>query len=186
MLKGDKCLSPKCPLERRHAPQGRRPRPRRVSEYGYRLKEKQKVRHIYGVQERQLRGHFAKAERRSGLAGENLLKILELRFDNVIYRLGFADSRRQARQLVRHGHFLINGRKVDIPSYSVKPGDVITWKEKSKALVPYNKAVQGVKSVPTWLSLDPETLTGRILTEPSRNDIDLTIEEQLIVEYYSR
>jgi len=188
MLKGEKCLTPKCPLERRHVPPGEHHRPRKLSEYGIRLKEKQKARRIYGVLERQFRRHFAEAGRRPGSTGENLLKILETRLDNAVYRLGFADSRSQARQLVRHGHFTVNGHKVNIPSYLVKPGDAIAWREKSKQLVHYEKAAQevGSRSTPSWLSLDPETLIGRVLTEPSRNEIDSIIDEHLIVEYYSR
>jgi small subunit ribosomal protein S4 len=187
MLKGDKCLTPKCPLERRHVPPGEHRRTRKISEYGLRLKEKQKVRHIYGIMERHLRRYFAEAERRPGIAGENLLQMLERRFDNVIYRLGFADSRRQARQLIRHGHFTINGHKVNIPSYLVNPGDAIAWRERSKQLVSYKKAQEsGAGMIPSWLSLDKNTLAASVLTMPSRSDIDLTIEERLIVEYYSR
>ncbi len=189
MLKGERCLTPKCPLERRHAPPGEQHRhPRRSSEYGIRLKEKQKARRIYGVLERQFRRHFAEAGRRPGPTGENLLKILEMRLDSAVYRLGFADSRSQARQLVRHGHLTVNGRKVNIPSYLVKPGDAIAWREKSKQLVHYDKVAQevGSRSIPSWMSLDPETLIGRVLTEPSRNEIESIIDEHLIVEYYSR
>jgi small subunit ribosomal protein S4 len=188
MLKGERCLTPKCPLERRHVPPGEHHRPRKLSEYGIRLREKQKARRIYGVLERQFRRHFAEAGRRPGSTGENLLKILEMRLDNAVYRLGFADSRNQARQLVRHGHFTVNGRKVNIPSYLVKPGDAIAWREKSKQLMHYEKAAQevGSRSVPSWMSLDPETLIGRVLTEPSRDEIDSIIDEHLIVEYYSR
>jgi small subunit ribosomal protein S4 len=189
MLKGERCSSPKCPLERRHAPPGEQHRrPRKLSEYGIRLKEKQKARHIYGVLERQFRRHYAEAARRSGSTGENLLKILEMRLDNVAYRLGFADSRCQARQVVRHGHLTVTGHKVNIPSYLVKPGDTIAWREKSKQLVHYHKVAQevGSRSIPSWLSLEPETLIGRVLTEPSRNEIDSIIDEHLVVEYYSR
>ena len=188
MLKGQRCLSPKCAVERRHVPPGEHHRPRKLSEYGIRLKEKQKARHIYGVLERQFRHHFAEAERRPGSTGENLLKVLEMRLDNVAYRLGFADSRSQARQLVRHGHLTINGHKVDVPSYLVKPGDTIAWRESSKRLVHYGEVATGVagRSIPSWLSLDPETLIGRVLTEPNRNEIDEVINEHFIVEYYSR
>ncbi len=190
MLKGERCLTPKCPLERRHGPPGhsQRSRSAKLSEYGIRLMEKQKVKYIYGILERQLRRYFKEAERQPGLTGENLLKILEKRLDNVVYRLGFADSRRQARQLVRHGHFTVNGRKVDIPSYLVKPGDVIAWKKEKEKLFPFQKALQEIKSkqIPKWLSLDTETLNARVLAEPSRDDIDATINERLIVEYYSR
>jgi small subunit ribosomal protein S4 len=189
MLKGERCLTPKCPLERRHVPPGEQHRrPRKVSEYGIRLREKQKARRIYGVLERQFRRHFAEAGRRPGSTGENLLKILEMRLDNAVYRLGFADSRNQARQLVRHGHLTVNGRKVNIPSYLVKPGDAIAWREKSKQLAHYEKAAQevGSRSTPSWMSLDPETLIGRVLTEPNRDEIESIIDEHLIVEYYSR
>jgi small subunit ribosomal protein S4 len=189
MLKGQRCFTPKCPLERRHAPPGEQHRrPRKLSEYGIRLKEKQRARHIYGVLERQFRRHFADARRRPGSTGENLLKVLELRLDNAVYRLGFAESRCQARQLVRHGHFAVNGQKVNVPSYMVTPGDTIAWREKSKQLVQYDKVAQevGSRPVPSWLSLDAETLIGRVLTEPSRDEIDSIIDEHLIVEYYSR
>ncbi len=187
-LKGEKCYTPKCPEEKRHVPPGQHQRPRKLSEYGIRLKEKQKARHIYGVFERQFRRHFAKAKKQPGLSGENLLKILELRLDNVVYRLGFADSRKQARQLVRHGHFDVNGRKVNVPSYLVKRGDAITWKERSKKLVHYDKTARelGSRSVPPWLGLDTENIAGSVIAEPSRGDIDSIIDEHLIVEYYSR
>lgn len=188
MLKGERCSGPKCPLEKRYAPPGEHHRPRKMSEYGLRLKEKQKARRIYGVLERQFRRHFAEAKGRPGATGENLLKILEMRFDNVVYRLGFADSRRQARQLVRHGHFAINGHKVNVPSYLAKLGDAIIWMERAKQLLPYSKAAQqvGNRPVPGWLSLDPENLSARVLTEPAGGDIESTIEVHLIVEYYSR
>ncbi len=189
-LKGERCYTPKCPVEKRHTPPGvhTRQRPRKLSEYGIRLKGKQKARYIYGVLERQFRGHFAQAKKRPGPSGENLLKVLELRLDNVVYRLGFADSRKQARQVVRHGHFNVNGRKVNVPSYLVKSGDAIAWSERSKGLVPYDKAVQdlGSRSIPVWLSLDAEAVVGRVLSEPTRSDIDSTIDDHLIVEYYSR
>jgi small subunit ribosomal protein S4 len=159
-----------------------------VSEYGLRLQEKQKARHIYGIFEQQFRKYFLEAERRPGSAGENLLKMLEMRLDNVVYRLGFANSRPQARQLVRHGHITLNKRKVDIPSYQVKPGDIIAWKEESKKLPLYSEVAEEIesKTIPNWLSLDRETFSGQVLTTPSRNDIDVTIDERLIVEYYSR
>jgi small subunit ribosomal protein S4 len=159
-----------------------------MSEYGIRLKEKQKARNIYGILERQFKKHFAEAERIPGLVGENLLRILEMRLDNVVYRLGFADSRRQARQLVRHGHFTLNGHKTDIPSCLVKPGDVIAWMTTKQGLIPYQAALQdiGSKHIPGWLSVDDKSLTGKVLTLPSREDIGVTINERLIVEYYSR
>lgn len=191
MLKGDKCLTPKCPVERRHTPPGQHSSARRkvkVSEYSVQLKEKQKARFIYGVLERQFRKHFAEAERRPGLSGENLLQILEMRLDNVVYRLGFAESRRQARQLVQHGHITVNGHKTDIPSYQVKPGDRISWKEGSSKLVLYQTAAKNIesKSIPSWLSLDRETMSGRVLAVPSRSDIESIIDERLVVAFYSR
>ena len=193
MLKGERCLTPKCAVERRLNEAGNRNkrrgrRPKKMSEYGIRLMEKQKAKNIYGILERQLRIYFTKAERMPGLAGENLLRMLEMRLDNVIYRLGFADSLRQARQLVRHGHFTLNGRKTDIPSCIVKQGDVVAWKEGKAKLFPYQNAAQnvGTRPVPVWLSVDQKTLAGKVITQPSREDIDLTINERLIVEYYSR
>jgi len=161
---------------------------RKVSEYSLQLKEKQKARHIYGVLERQFRRHFAEAERRPGLSGENLLRILEMRLDNVVYRLSFAESRRQARQLVQHGHITINGRVTDIPSCHVKEGDVIAWKEGSRKTVPYQMAAQEIegKLIPSWLSLDSGNLSGQVLSAPSRSDIETAIDERLIVAFYSR
>jgi small subunit ribosomal protein S4 len=189
MIKGLRCTSRKCALERRSLPPGQqRPRRRKISDRGLQLREKQKVRRTYGVLERQFRRHFAEAERRSGITGENLLQILEMRLDNVAYRLGFADSRTQARQIVRHGHLTINGRKVDIPSCAVHVGDVIAWGEKSTRMEYYKMVAEQIpdKIVPDWLSLDREKLSGKVLAPPSRSDIDLRIDEKLIVEYYSR
>ena len=189
MLKGERCLTRKCALERRHLPPGQqRPRRRKISDRGLQLREKQKARDSYGVLERQFRRHFAEAERRPGITGENLLQILEMRLDNVVYRLGFADSRRQARQLVRHGHITLNGRKTDIPSCAVKPGDVVAWRERSTNTQYYGSLVERIrdKVVPQWLSLDAESLSGRVLAVPSRSDIDLRIDDKAIVEYYSR
>jgi small subunit ribosomal protein S4 len=189
MLKGDKCFTPKCPVEKRHTPPGQHTSSRRkVSEYSLQLREKQRARYIYGVLERQFRKHFAEAERLPGLSGENLLQILEMRLDNVAYRLGFADSRRQARQLVLHGHISVKGRVTDIPSYQVKVGNVISWKEGSTKLAPYQVAVKNIesKTIPSWLSLERDTLSGRVLAKPSRSDIEATIDERLIVAFYSR
>jgi small subunit ribosomal protein S4 len=190
MLKGERCSGPKCALERRQNPPGhrKRTRPRKMSEYGIRLIEKQKAKSIYGIMERQMRRHFAQAARDPGRTGERMLQILELRLDNVVYRAGFADSRPQARQLVRHGHFTLNGRKTDIPSCLVKPGDIIAWKASKEKLVPYQAAMQniGSKHIPGWLSVDNKTLVAKVLTEPSKEDIGATINERLIVEYYSR
>ena len=189
MLKGARCFTPKCSVVQRHSPPGQHGSARRkISEYSLLLKEKQKARHIYGVLERQFRRHFSEAERRPGLSGENLLQILETRLDNVVYRLGFADSRRQARQLVLHGHITLNGRLTNIPSCQVKPGDVIAWKEGSLKTVPYQLAVQEIESkvLPGWLSLDRGNLSGQVLSVPTREEIETTIDERLIVAFYSR
>jgi len=191
MLKGERCFSPKCAMEpnRRPYPPGmRQGRRRKPSEFGLQLREKQKVRHTYGVLEAQFRKHYAEAERRPGATGENLLQILEMRLDNVVYRLGFADSRRQARQLVRHGHIIVNGKKTNIPSYVVSPGDVIAVSERSRESEYFKTVAETLdtKSVPSWLSVNPENLSGRVLAAPARSDIDPSIREQLIVEYYSR
>jgi small subunit ribosomal protein S4 len=152
------------------------------------LKEKQKARYIYGVLERQFRRHFAEAGRRPGLSGENLLLILEMRLDNVVYRLGFAESRRQARQLVQHGHITIKGRVSNIPSCQVKLGDEIAWKEGSSKTVPYKMAAEDIESkvIPSWLSLDRNSLSGQVLSVPSRGEGEVAIDERLIVAFYSR
>jgi small subunit ribosomal protein S4 len=188
-LKGERCFGPKCAVERRPYPPGQHgQRRRKLSEYGAQLREKQKARAIYGILERQFRRHFEEAERRPGMTGQNLLQILETRLDNVVYRLGLADSRAQARQIVRHGHIVLNGRRTDIPSARVKPGDVISVHPNSRDSE-YFATVRdtiGRKSVPRWLQIDPETLTGRVLSMPSRDEIDVNINEALVVEYYSR
>ncbi len=189
MLKGDKCFTPKCPAEKRHTPPGQHTSSRRkVSEYSLQLKEKQRARSIYGVLEHQFKKHFTEAERLPGLSGENLLQILEMRLDNVAYRLGFADSRRQARQIVLHGHLTVKGHMTDIPSYQVKVGDVISWKASSNKLKLYEAVVKNIesKTIPGWLSLDRNTMSGRVLARPSRSDIESNIDERLIVAYYSR
>ena len=190
MLKGDRCMSPKCSVERRpNAPgvHGAK-RQRKLSDYGLQLREKQKARRIYGVLEKQFRKHYDEAQRRTGATGENLLQILELRLDNVVHRLGFADSRKQARQLVRHGHFVVNGRKTDIPSYITKAGDTIALKTESRNKEYFKVVAEviGKHDVPGWLNLDPRALSGRVVSVPGRSEIDTTLEEQLIVEYYSR
>ena len=192
-LKGERCLSPKCAVERKGTPPGAAPgkriqRRRKVSERGLQLHEKQKARHTYGVLERQFRRHFADAERMAGTAGENLLRILETRLDNVVYRLGFADSRKQARQFVRHGHIAVNGRKVDIPSCAVKPGEVISWMPSSTESELFAIVKEQVKSkgISSWLSLDMENMVGRVLRYPERDEIAPRFSEQVIVEYYSR
>ncbi len=193
-LKGERCFTPKCAVERRPTPPGAPPsasagrRRKKESEFSVQLKEKQKARAIYGVLERQFQKHFEQAERQPGVTGENLLRILELRLDNVIYRLGFADSRKQARQIVCHGHITLNGRRTDIPSAMVKPGDTVGVHELSRANE-YFKAVAETlsrKSAPRWLELDPATLTARVADRPLRQDIDISLNEALVVEYYSR
>lgn len=189
MLKGAKCFTPKCPVERRHTPPGQHGTARRrVSEYSLQLKEKQKARFIYGVLERQFRRYFAEAERRPGLSGENLLQILETRLDNVVYRLGLAESRSQARQLVQHGHITVNGRRTYIPSHRVRPGNAVAWEEGSSKLLLYQVAARDIESkyIPSWLSLDRGNLSARVLALPSRSEIESIIDERLIVEFYSR
>ncbi len=192
-LKGERCLTAKCAIDRRsYAPgmHGRESqfRRRRQSEYALQLREKQKARRIYGVLERQFRRYFREAERRKGITGANLLTILESRLDNVVYQLGFADSRAQARQLICHGHFNLNGRRADIPSMLVEPGDVISVRERSKKLAYFNDRAKELESkvVPDWMSLDALNMSGRILNLPSREEIDLPLNEKLVVEYYSR
>ncbi len=188
-LKGDRCYSEKCALNKRHAPPGMHGQGRRKqSEYGLQLREKQKVRRAYGVLESQFRKYYDKATNMRGVTGENLLSLLERRLDNVCYRLGFGESRPMARQLVTHGHIRVNDKKVDIASFQVKDGDVITIREKS-AGNEYFKTLKeqgAARTVPKWLDLDAEKLTGKVVALPMRGDIDLTIEEHLIVEYYSR
>ncbi len=188
-LKGERCYAPKCAVERRNAPPGpRAQRRRRISDRGAQLREKQKARFAYGMMEGQFRTVFAKAERQTGITGENLVKLLELRLDNVVYRLGFTDSRKEARQLVRHGHITMNGVKTDIPSAIAKPGDTIAWKESSKKTKYYEAATQKIesKTTPNWLSLDKQSMAGKVLTIPERVDIDTQFDEKKIVEYYSR
>jgi len=193
-LKGERCTSPKCPFEReRDYPPGEhgrtaRFRRRRQSDYSRQLREKQKARRIYGVLERQFRRYFREAERRSGMTGENLLVLLESRLDNVVYRLGFADSRAQARQLVMHGHIVVNDRRTNIPSYIVRPHDVITVRDGSRKRVYFKERVERLDegSVPGWLSLDAKKMIARVLNLPAREDIGTKLNEQLIVEYYSR
>ncbi|MBV9453892.1 MAG: 30S ribosomal protein S4 [Rubrobacter sp.] len=177
----------KNPLERKPYPPGEHGRGRqRQTEFGVRLLEKQKARWYYGVSEKQFRRAYDKANRMQGVTGENLLRLMELRMDNVIFRMGFATSRPQARQLVVHGHFLLNGRKHNIPSAILKPGDVITVRENSRNLEPIRAAVDQVVAVPPWLEADHDNFTGRLLHTPSRDEIDTPVEEQLIVEFYSR
>jgi len=190
-LKGERCLSDKCSIERRNYPPGQHGpsmRRRKPSDYSIQLREKQKVKRIYGVQEAQFRNYFKKAARSKGTTGDVLLKMLESRLDNVVYRLGFASSRPSARQLVRHRHFTVNGRILDIPSYLVKEGDVIEVKEPSRSLDVIQESMKhfGRRGEPGWLTLDKAKMAGQIVHAPSRSDIDLEINEQLIVELYSR
>ncbi|MER3500783.1 MAG: hypothetical protein IMHGJWDQ_002210 [Candidatus Fervidibacter sp.] len=187
-LKGEKCLT-KCILDRRRHPPGQHGELRRkVTEYGKRLREKQKLRRIYNVREEQFVRYFEMAEKIPGNTGENLLQILERRLDNVVYRLGFALSRNHARQLVVHGHIAVNGRTVDIPSYLVEPGDVISVKEGMRDNPDVLRAIEvkGDWTVPAWLSRDTATFTGRVLALPTRDQIDVPVDENLVVEFYSR
>jgi small subunit ribosomal protein S4 len=188
-LKGERCYTEKCAIEKRNVPPGQHGRSRKAKlvGYGVQLREKQKVKRIYGVLEDQFRLYFQQAERTRGITGETLLQLLERRLDNAVYRLGFATSRPQARQLVRHGHFQVNGRKVDIPSFSVKVGDVISVRESSRKNASILHAVEEVKGrgVPEWLSLDTE-MSGKVVSVPTREQINLPVQEQLIVELYSK
>lgn len=189
-LKGDRCFKEKCAIERRAYPPGQhgQRRGRRSLGYGPQLREKQKVKRIYGVLEKQFRNYFKGAERRRGVTGDNLLVSLERRLDNVVYNLGFASSRAQARQLVRHGHVQIDGKKTTIPSYLVKPGQQIGVKEGSRKNEFIRASVETAKGrgIPNWLELDPDNFVGKVTALPTREDIKLPIEEQLIVELYSR
>ena len=188
-LKGSRCYTKKCAFERRPSPPGQHGvRRRKVGDYGLQLREKQKVRRIYRVLERQFRNYFDAAESRPGVTGENLLRLLELRLDNVVFRLGIASSRDQARQLVGHGHFAVNGRPTNIPSYQVKPGDVVAVRESRRDREPFKVAKENLRSVqvPEWLTIDPATLTGTIAAAPRRDQMPLELNEQLVVEYYSR
>jgi small subunit ribosomal protein S4 len=186
-LKGERCLTDKCGVERRSYPPGEHGRGRaKQSEYRLQLREKQKARRFYGVLEKQFRSYYAKASRQDGVTGENLLRLLETRFDNVLVRLGFAASRRQARQLVLHGHWTINGRRVNIPSYQVKPNDVIALKSSNGAQQVIRDATELISVVPAWLQADHDGLTAKILRLPERSEIDTPVQEQLIVELYSK
>jgi len=189
-LKGARCNTDKCAIERRAYAPGEHGKSRRIKEtnYGVQLREKQKARRMYGILERQFRNYFEKAAEAKGVTGEVLLQMLERRLDNVVFRLGFAVNRSQARQLVRHGHFTVNGRKVDIPSFLVKPGDEIQVREKSRKLVVVANSLESRKgqSAPEWLELSPERMAGRVLNVPTRGSIPTPVNEQLIVELYSK
>lgn len=186
-LKGERCYSTKCAIEKRNFPPGQHGQGRKkVSEYGLQLREKQKAKRFYGLQETQFRNLFDKAARKKGMTGENLLIMLESRLDNAVFRLGFASSRKEARQLVTHGHFLINGKKVDIPSYEVKAGDTIKVKEKSASSPKFKEIKDMAITVPSWMTVDVEKLEGKVVALPARDDIDTPVAEHLIVELYSK
>ncbi len=189
-LKGTKCFTEKCPVERRGFPPGQHGQSRRtkISEYGVQLREKQKIRRTYGLMERQFRNYFARALKQTGRTGEILVKMLERRLDNTIYRLGLAPSRKAARQMVTHGHFLVNSKGVDIPSYLLRPGDVIQVRDKSKKLEVIHSSMKRMKdnAMLPWLSLDKASMSGTFLNVPERADIPLNADEQLIVELYSK
>lgn len=186
-LKGERCYSSKCALERRNYAPGQHGQARKKqSEYGLQLREKQKAKRFYGMQETQFRNLFEKAAKKPGMTGENLLVLLETRLDNVVFRLGFASSRKEARQLVTHGHFTVNGKKADIPSMEVKAGDVIKVKEKSQSSPKFKEVKEMSITVPSWMSVDVEKLEGKVITLPRREDIDTPIAEHLIVELYSK
>ena len=188
-LKGERCYTEKCAYDRRNYPPGKHGQDRKkFSDYGTQLREKQKVKRMYGILENQFRNIFKEADRQKGITGETLLALLERRLDNIVYRLGFANSRDEARQLVRHNHFLVNQSKVNIPSYLVKSGDVIELREKSKKVVRILEALEGVarRGVPQWLELDKDQMKGSVKGLPTREDITIPIQEKLIVELYSK
>jgi len=188
-LKGDRCYTGKCAIDRKSYAPGMHSRSRKkVSEYGLQLREKQKTRRIYGILEKQFRLYFEKAEAQQGITGENLLRLLERRLDNVIYRLGLGTSRVEARQLVRHGHFTVNGRKVDIPSFLVRVGDVIEVRERSKESPRLKELMERAaeKTPQAWLEYDPNEARGKVVAVPTRDQIDVPVQEHLIVELYSR
>lgn len=188
-LKGDRCFSPKCAIEKRNYPPGEHGQ-RRVkhTDYALQLREKQKMKRVYGVLERQFRNYFHIAERQKGITGENLVRVLERRLDNVVYRLGFASSRAEARQMVKHGHFRVNGRRADIPSYLLRPGDQIQVSEKSRELLVIAAALEGAKKreLPSWLELDPQAMRGVVRALPTREDVAVPVQEQLVVGLYSK
>lgn len=188
-LKGERCFTDKCAIKRRNYPPGQHGQARvKVSSYGIQLREKQKVRRIYGILEKQFRGYFQEADRMKGVTGENLLCLLEKRLDNIVYRMGFAASRSEARILVRHGHFKVNGRKVNIPSFQVKVSDVIELREKSRSINSITEALEAVvrRGIPQWLELDKDGFKGVVKANVTREDLTTPIQEQLIVELYSK
>ena len=188
-LKGDRCYSDKCAIERRNYPPGQHGQHRgKLSEYGLQLREKQKIKRIYGLLEKQFESYFEEAERQKGVTGSNFLVLLERRLDNTVYRLGFANSRSQARQLVRHGHFLVNGRKVNIPSFLLRPGDAITVGVGSRNLQIINESMGALprRGLPAWLDVDASKYEGIFKAYPAREDMNLPVQEQLVVEFYSK
>jgi small subunit ribosomal protein S4 len=189
-LKGERCYTDKCGYERRSYPPGQhgQARRRKRSDYGEQLREKQKVKRIYGIAERQFRGYYYKASRMKGVTGDNLIQLLERRLDNVVYRMGFASDHAEARQLVRHGHFTVNGKKVNIPSYLVRARDVVQVREASQKMARINEALAAVdrRGVPQWIQMDKDNFRGAIAQLPSREDVTLPIREQLIIELYSK
>jgi len=189
-LKGERCFKESCAIEKRNFPPGQHGKSRRskISGYGLQLREKQKVRSIYGVLERQFQNYFEKASRQKGVTGENLLTMLERRLDNAVYRLGFASSRAQSRQLVGHGHILVNSSKVNIPSFQIQQGDIVSVKEKSQKVSNIAAAVEmvGGRGIPDWLELDSLNYSGKVLTLPKRDNVNLPVQERMIVEFYSK
>lgn len=188
-LKGDRCYSDKCAVERRNYPPGQHGQSRgKFSDYGLQLREKQKIRRMYGLIEKQFKNYFKEADRQKGVTGTNFLVLLERRLDNTVYRLGFANSRDQARQFVRHNHFLVNGKKVNIPSYLLRPGDKITVVEGSRQIVGINDALEAMprRGLPPWLELDKSAYEGVFKAYPSREEMNLPVQEHLVVEFYSK
>jgi small subunit ribosomal protein S4 len=186
-LKGDRCYTDKCAISRRAYPPGQHGQGRKkLSNYALQLREKQKAKRIYGVLEGQFRKYYEKADRLRGITGENLLRLLELRLDNVVFKLGYGNSRSEARQLVNHGHFLVNARKTDIPSYQLSVNDEITVSEKSRGTEKFKTFAENPKTLPNWLSGNPESFVGKVISEPTRSDIDIPVNETLIVELYSK
>ncbi|MBU3091388.1 30S ribosomal protein S4 [Clostridium sp. CM028] len=186
-LKGDRCFTDKCAFARRgYAPGQHGQSKKKMSNYGLQLREKQKAKRIYGVLESQFRRYYEKADKLRGITGENLLRLLEVRLDNVVYRLGYGNSRQEARQLVTHGHFLVNGKKVDIPSYSLTANEVVSACEKSRATEKFKVFIENPKALPNWLEANLEKFEGKVLAQPTREDIDVPVNETLIVELYSK
>jgi small subunit ribosomal protein S4 len=188
-LKGDRCYSDKCAVERRNYPPGQHGQGRsKFSDYGLQLREKQKIRRMYGLVEKQFKAYFKEADRKKGVTGSNFLVLLERRLDNAVYRLGFASSRNQARQLVRHNHFLVNDKKVNIPSYLLRPGDKVTVRENSRQIAGINDAMEAMprRGLPAWLEMDKANYEGVFKALPTREEMNLPVQEQLVVEFYSK